>query len=210
MRALLINPKRRTITEIDYDGTPEAIGKLIGCSVSRVASTLNGWLQEGSDTVWVSGDDPDDDKYPSQWFQIGIGTDRASDPIGGKGLVVGTDKAGENCPAIISHDELIRRVTFTKCKFRGFESTLVPEALNSHQGPIFAETVNHAGGKHESSVLAKFRPELPFDPGPVNKPLFGARNPTDVGDGPGAHSRQSHDEDKLATVFKSFPRTVQG
>ena len=140
MRALLINPRLQTITEIDYDGTSEAMCKLIGCDSFKVASTLNGWLQEGSDAVWVSGDEPDDDKYPSQWFQIGVGTDRATDPIPGKGLVVGIDKAGENCPAIISRDELTRRVTFTKCKFRGFESPLVPEGLDFRiKAPIFEE-----------------------------------------------------------------------
>ena len=123
MRALLINPKQRTITEIDYDGTPQAMCKLIGCDIFKVVSTLNGWLQEGFDTVWISGDELDDDKYPNRWFQIGVGTDMASDPIAGKALVVGTDKEGENCPAIISRDELTRRVTFTKRKL-GFESRL--------------------------------------------------------------------------------------
>ena len=101
--------------------------KLIGCDIFKVASTLNGWLQEGSDTVWVSDDERDDDKQPNRWFQIGVGTDRATDPIAGKGLVVCTDKAGENCPAITSRDELTRRVKFTKCKFRGFKSQLVPD-----------------------------------------------------------------------------------
>ena len=139
MRALLINPKQRTIAEIDYDGTHEAMCKLIGCDIFKVASTLNGWLLEGFDTVWVSGDEPDDDKYPSQWFQIGVGTDRASNPIAGKGLVVGTDETGENCPAIISRDELTRRVTFTKRKL-GFESTLVPDSVELRiKAAIFEE-----------------------------------------------------------------------
>ena len=138
MRALLINPKQRTITEIDYDGTPEAMCKLIGCDSFKIASTLKGWLQEGFDTVWVSNDELDEDKYPNRWFQIGVGTDRASYPIAGKGLVVGTDKAGENYPAIISRDELIRRVTFTTRKL-GFESSLVPDGLEVRiKAPICA------------------------------------------------------------------------
>ena len=100
----------------------------------------DGWLQEGSDTVWVSGDKPDGDKYPSQWFQIGVGTDRASNPIAGKGLVLGTGNAAENCPAIISRDELTRRVTFRKCKFRGFESPLIPDGLEIYtKAPVFEE-----------------------------------------------------------------------
>ena len=130
MRALLIDPRRRTITEIEYDGTSKAMCKLIGCDTFKVATTLlNGWLQVGFDKIWISDDKLDDDKHPNRWFQIGVGTDRASDPIAGKGLVVGTDKAGENCPAVISRDELTRRVTFMKRKFRGFESSLVPDGL---------------------------------------------------------------------------------
>ena len=71
MRALLINPRLQTITEIDYDGTSEAMCKLIGCDSFKVASTLKGWLREGFDTVCVS-DELDDDRYQNRWFQIGI------------------------------------------------------------------------------------------------------------------------------------------
>ena len=128
MRALLINPRLQTITEIDYDGTPEAMCKLVGCDIFKVASTLKGWLQEGFDTVWVSDDELDEDRYPNRWFQIGIGTDKATNPIAGNGLVVGTGTAGENCPAILSRDELARRVTFKRRKL-GFKSSLVPDGL---------------------------------------------------------------------------------
>ena len=143
MRALLINPKQRTITEIDYDGTPQAMCKLIGCDIFKVVSTLNGWLQEGFDTVWISGDELDDDKYPNRWFQIGVGTDKATNPIAGKALVVGTDEAGENCPAIISRDELTRRVTFTRRK--GVQSSL-PDGLEiSIRALRFAAALGNEG-----------------------------------------------------------------
>ena len=36
MRALLINPRLQTIIEIDYDGTSEAMCKLIGSISSRL------------------------------------------------------------------------------------------------------------------------------------------------------------------------------
>ena len=117
--------------------------KLIGCDIFKVVSTLNGWLQEGFDTVWISGDELDDDKYPNRWFQIGVGTDKATNPIAGKALVVGTDEAGENCPAIISRDELTRRVTFTRRK--GFQSSL-PEGLEiSIRALRFAAALGNEG-----------------------------------------------------------------
>ena len=123
--------------------------KLIGCDIFKVASTLNGWLQEGSDTVWVSDDERDDDKQPNRWFQIGVGTDKATNPIAGKGLVVGTDEAGENCPAIISRDELTRRVTFTRRK--GFKSSL-PDRLEIRIRALrFAAALGNEG-------VAEFRP----------------------------------------------------
>ena len=149
MRALLINPRLQTITEIDYDGTSEAMCKLIGCDSFKVVSTLNGWLREGFDTVWVRGDELDDDKYQNRWFQIGVGTDKATNPIAGKGLVVGTDEAGENCPAIISRDELTRRVTFTRRK--GFKSSL-PDGLEIRIRALrFAAALGNGG-------VAEFRP----------------------------------------------------
>ena len=107
------------------------------------SSNANGWLREGFDTVWVRGDELDDDKYQNRWFQIGVGTDKATNPIAGKGLVVGTDEAGENCPAIISRDELTRRVTFTRRK--GFQSSL-PDGLEiSVRALRFAAALGNEG-----------------------------------------------------------------
>ena len=39
MRAILINPEDKTVTEVDYDGDYKSIYKLIGCSTFDVVRT---------------------------------------------------------------------------------------------------------------------------------------------------------------------------
>jgi hypothetical protein len=142
MRAYLIDPEQRTITEIDFghDKRTREIGQLIGCHYITTGSRpLNGSLEEGFDALFVSDDEIEGD--PKHWFQIDADRDPPSSfPITGRGLVIGTDRDGEDCDARVSLDELESRVTFTKRKFRGFETTEEPDGLSiTIKAPIIEE-----------------------------------------------------------------------
>jgi hypothetical protein len=127
MRAILIDPERRTIEEIAAE-LPEGEGykeiqRLIGCrDFTSGSRPLNGSLAKGFDSLYVSDDvmeDGDDSRF---WFQVDADRDPPSSyPIAGRGLVVGVDREGDSCDARITLDELRARITFTQRKFRGFE-----------------------------------------------------------------------------------------
>ena len=107
MRAYLIDPEPRTITEIDFGGACDAIYRIVGCEWFTTVTMLNGSLTKGFDTIYV-GNDELNSKHC--WCQYD------ADPIAGKGLVVGIGPAGKDgyCDAHISLDELTRRVE-TSC-----------------------------------------------------------------------------------------------
>jgi hypothetical protein len=123
MRALLIDPEKRTITEIEFEGDYRKIQKVIGCrSFTSGSRPLNGSLEAGFDTLYVSDDYLEDRDDPRFWFQVDADREPPSSyPLAGAGLVLGVDKAGKTCAARISVTELASRITFTRRKFRGFE-----------------------------------------------------------------------------------------
>jgi hypothetical protein len=130
MRAILIDPEKRTIVEIEFEGDYRKIQEVIGCG--RFASgsrPLNGSLEEGFDSLYVSDDDMEDRDDPRFWFQVDADRNPPSSyPLAGRGLVLGVDKVGESCDASISVAELTKRITFTQRKFRGFQSFTGEEA----------------------------------------------------------------------------------
>jgi hypothetical protein len=123
MRALLIDPEKRTITEIEFEGDYRTIQAILGCSsFTNGSRPLNGSLEEGFDTLYVSDDDLEDRDDPRFWFQVDADRDPPSSyPLAGLGLVLGVDEEGKGCNARISIAELTARITFTQRKFRGFE-----------------------------------------------------------------------------------------
>jgi hypothetical protein len=127
MRAILIDPEKRTIEEIAVELPKEEgykeIQRLIGCHRFTAGShPLNGSLAKGFDTLFVSDDDMEDRDNPRFWFQVDADRDPPSSyPLAGRGLVVGVDREGAGCDARIGLDELRSRITFTQRKFRGFE-----------------------------------------------------------------------------------------
>jgi hypothetical protein len=121
MRAILIDPEKQTLTEVQIDRGYEAINAALGCGSFTTGAFLNGNLSRGFDSVAVSDDDMEDRGDPSFWFQVDADRDPPSSfPIAGPGLAVGTDGQGEDCDVRIGIAELTQRVTFTRRKFRGF------------------------------------------------------------------------------------------
>jgi hypothetical protein len=124
MRAFMIDAEHQTITEIDFAGDYKKIQRALGCkSFTTGSRPLNGSLEQGFDLVLVGDDCLEESDDPKHWFQIDADRNPPSSyPIAGRGLVIGTDPDGADCDARISLEELTTRVTFTRRKFRGFQT----------------------------------------------------------------------------------------
>jgi hypothetical protein len=125
MRAILIDPERRAIEEIDLPSASyEHIKAVLGGPVDTATWLNQAW--DGSyDAVYVLDNFDHLTEPPRFWFQIDTeGPDRddppMSFPIGGKGLILRVDERGRDCAAAISVEALTKRVRFTKRVFRGF------------------------------------------------------------------------------------------
>jgi hypothetical protein len=135
MRAILIDPEKRTVTEIQIEQGAAGdrillirnIQAAIGCrSFETGARPLTGSMEAGFDTLYVDAYALIDGN-PRHWFQVDA--DRpvpSSHPVGSRGLVVSVDEAGESRDASISVAELTSRVTFTQRKLRGFDIASAP------------------------------------------------------------------------------------
>jgi hypothetical protein len=139
IRAILIDPKARTLTEVRIKSGYKNVQKAIGCrSFTTGSRPLCGSLSEGFDAVYCSDDDLEDRGDPRFWFQVDADCNPpSSDPIAGRGLVLGADPQGADCDARISVEELAKRITFTQRKFRGFEIESKPGEISvSVKAPI--------------------------------------------------------------------------
>jgi hypothetical protein len=130
MRAILIDPERRAIEEIDVPIDPEGrapeeivlsiyepIKKVLGGPVDT-ATWLNQMWDGSYDVVYVL----DSDHWretPRFWFQLDIDPANRDDPpmslpLGGKGLVLRVDERGREGAPAISVEALTKRVRFTE------------------------------------------------------------------------------------------------
>ena len=96
MRAYLIDPFARTITEVDYDGNYRSIYPLIEAECFEAVS-----FGEKDDAVFVNEEGLINGK-PQEYFQI-KGTPT---PLAGKGLVLGCDAEGDSCSPTIMLEAL--------------------------------------------------------------------------------------------------------
>jgi hypothetical protein len=131
MRALLIDPGRRTVTEVNLeDDDYRRIRTVLCCRSYTSGAHLRGSIEEGFDAVYVSDDPLEQRDDPRFWFQIDADRDPpGSFPIAGPGLAMGVDTEGEGCDVRISAAELAARITFTERKFRGFTRRKTPHGL---------------------------------------------------------------------------------
>lgn len=102
MRAYLIDPVARRISEVDYDGDYHSIYRLCDYDVFTVA-TFDPNTQDG---VFV--DDEGLFKSPQNFFYI-VGYPQ---PLAGKELVLGCDDEGESIEPAITLDDLRKRVVY--------------------------------------------------------------------------------------------------
>jgi hypothetical protein len=117
MRAILIDPKHRTVTEIQIEDPDDSreIQSVLRCRRFATAARLSGTLSTGFEAIYAS-DDPNAARNERFWFQIDADRDPpSSHPVPGLGLAIRIDKMG-GCELRISVAELAARVTFTRRK----------------------------------------------------------------------------------------------
>jgi hypothetical protein len=124
MRAILIDPEKTAISEIEIAGNDfREVQGLIGCrSFTSGSRPLRGNMSTGFDGLYVSDDDLEDRDDPRFWFPVDADRNPPSSyPIAGRGLVTGVDAMGATCDAGISLEDLASRIRFSRRKFRGFK-----------------------------------------------------------------------------------------
>jgi hypothetical protein len=123
MRAILIDPEKRTITETQLSSDDfRKIQAVLRCHSFTTGAHLSGSIEKGFDAIYVSDDYLEERDDPRFWFQVDADRNPPSSyPIAGLGLALGTDTDGAGCDVRISVAELASRITFTQRKFRGFE-----------------------------------------------------------------------------------------
>jgi catechol 2,3-dioxygenase-like lactoylglutathione lyase family enzyme len=101
MRAILIDPEARALTEIDIDDTLEAYYDVLGCELVEAVP-----LPHVSDVMYVDEEGHMRQVAEQHYFSI----DDLSAPIVGKALVVGTADNGDTTEPTIDIDYLEQRV----------------------------------------------------------------------------------------------------
>jgi hypothetical protein len=125
MRAILIDPEKRTVSEIQLKGGDDVqeINAVFRCEYHAIGAHLDGPPGAGGDVIYVSDDELKDGEDPRFWFQVDADRNPPSSfPIAGFGLALCIDiEKGADCDVRMSVAELTRRITFTQRKFRGFK-----------------------------------------------------------------------------------------
>ena len=102
MRAFLINPELRLVTEVQHDDSLQDIYKLIGCDCIDVVR-----INDEGDVIYV--DDEGLYKNPCHFFAY----ENNPHPLAGSGLVLGTGHEGESiAPQVVTLDSLQDSVHF--------------------------------------------------------------------------------------------------
>jgi hypothetical protein len=103
MKAYLIDPKERSITQVEHDDSDyKNISRAIDCDYF---ATID--INEHGDTIYV-----DDEGLLIQDVKYMFCLDGNPNNIyAGKGLVLGTDEEGESCEPTITLDDVKKRVT---------------------------------------------------------------------------------------------------
>ena len=108
MRALLIDPDKKTISEIEHDGDTTSIRKALGCREYELAALLS-----DGDKLYFDADRFIDNLPPVACFFLDADREPPSaGAIPGLGLVVGADGDTK-----ISVSELTARVLFVWCRY---------------------------------------------------------------------------------------------
>lgn len=113
MRAYLIDPALKTVTEIEHNGNYKQIYEFIEAPLFTV---LN--INDQGDAVYI--DDEGLLNNPRYFFIL----NGYNQPLAGKGLVLGVDSEGDSCDPQITLDELKSRISFAELEIIGWTDTI--------------------------------------------------------------------------------------
>lgn len=95
MRAILIDPFKQSITDVEYSGDYHDIYKLIGCETFTIAP-----ITHRGDAIFV------DDEGLFKPDQAFFKHDGYPQPLAGKGLILGCDEDGETVEPTVTLEEM--------------------------------------------------------------------------------------------------------
>ena len=101
MKAYLIDPFAKTVSEVQYNGDYKTIYNLISSDNIKVDTFTCVEINDQSDTIYVD-DEGLNKNLNQQAFFMFNGT-----PLAGKGLVLGTDEEGDSQSPTITLQELM-------------------------------------------------------------------------------------------------------
>lgn len=104
MRAYLIDPITRTITEVDYSGDYHQIYTFIGCETFDMSR-----LNHAGDVVFVDDAGLLKPQPPENFFYHA----NYPEPLAGRGLVLGTDEEGETVAPSVTYAELTEMIRWS-------------------------------------------------------------------------------------------------
>jgi hypothetical protein len=106
MRAYLIDPALRTVTEVEYNGDYKTIYDLIDCRTFQI-------IHLDEDCVYL--DDEGRFKPQPHWFILGI----FPEPLCGKALILGQDEEGDSVEPKMSVERATAYVHFVSAEELG-------------------------------------------------------------------------------------------
>ncbi len=108
MRAILIDPYKREITEVDISGDFMEIYKFLSNDMVKVSTFTTGMTWDNRDILYV--DDEGLFKNGSPFFDIGRADGQ---PLAGMGIIMGGNSAGESVSVKASLKEIQELVRWT-------------------------------------------------------------------------------------------------
>jgi hypothetical protein len=114
MRAILIDPKAKTITEVEYTGDYKNINEHIEAELFTVVG-IDHYENEDRESLFVD----DEGLYKEdQYFFLWNGYDQ---PLAGKGLILGYNAEGESIATSLGLDYVTSMVKFIDVELSHFE-----------------------------------------------------------------------------------------
>lgn len=148
MKAFLIDPYTKTISEVEHDGNYKSIYPLISTGPHQVETFSVATLEDG-DAIFVDDEGFLGDMDELEFFCVyneGRHSGVRHICLGGKGLVLGSDSEGDSCAPKITLRELLQRVRWLD---HALGATLA-ERLVANSGKIVSFESYLDDGKEQS------------------------------------------------------------
>jgi hypothetical protein len=133
MRAILINPFAKTVSEVEFDGNWRSISAWLDCEIFTIIRLAR------YETLFI-----DDEGLLTDKPQAFFAWQGYPQPLAGRGLILGEDDEGETVATDLTIDEVRARVTFPAVEVVGWLPATSSEAGDSFvvrgPHPVFEPT----------------------------------------------------------------------